>query len=343
MNLFLKFKSELDKFIKKKDKILVCVSGGPDSVVLLDILNKLKKEKDLKLYVAHFNHKLRGKESNKDAEFVKKLSKQYHDKFLYKERDVRKLIKIKKFGPEKTSREERYRFFIKQAIKNKIYKIFLAHNKDDNVETIMFRFIKGAGSYGLTGIPQIRKVNCGDFGIDEKILNKKKFFIIRPLLKISKNEILDYIKKNNLKYRIDKTNNKDIYIRNKIRNKLIPFIEKHLNSGFKNTVTNIADILSADNDFIDKISMEYEKKIILKRTKKNIKKVIIFLVNYKKIHIALRCRIIKNILKFILSRHRKITYMLIRNIDEAIFKNKKIDLPCGYKFYIEKHRAIIKK
>lgn len=340
MDLFLKLKNEFERFIEKGDKILVCVSGGPDSVVLLNILNKLKKEKNLKLYVAHFNHKLRGIESFRDAEFVRSLASQYNNKFFYKEKNIKKLIKIKDFGPEKTAREERYRFFVKQALKNKISKIFLAHNRDDNVETILFRFIKGAGADGLTGIPRIRQINYGNFGLKEKKLKQKKIFIVRPLLKISREEILEYIKINNLKFRVDKTNKENIFVRNKIRNKLIPFIEKNFNPGFKNTVANISDILTIDNDFMESVCNKYEKKIILR---KKIKEVIISLTEYKKMHIAIRFRFIKNILKYILTRHRKITYTLIKNIDDAIWKGKKMDLPYGYKCHIEKQKIIIKK
>ncbi len=337
MDLFLKLKSEFEKNLQKNDKILACVSGGPDSVVLIDFLNKLKEEKKLKIYIAHFNHKLRGKDSEKDADFVKNLAIKYGNKFLYKEMDIKKLIKLKNSGPEKTARDERYKFFIKAAQKNKILKIFLAHNKDDNVETILFRFIKGAGTEGLTGIPRMRKILNGDFGLKLKNTN---IYIIRPLLKISRKEILEYIKENKLKYMIDKTNKENIYVRNKIRNKLIPFIEKVFNPNFKNTVVNISDILSNDNDFLEDLCKNYEKKIILKKSGL---KVIISFKNYIRLNIAIRLRLIRNILKFMFTKHRKITYVLIQDMDRAILNKKNISLPFGYKCYFDKRKIIIKK
>jgi tRNA(Ile)-lysidine synthase len=338
MDLFLNIKEEVKKFIKIKDKILICVSGGPDSVVLFHIINRLKKEFNLQIFIAHFNHKLRGKDSEKDALFVKQLAKEYKNKFVYSSKNIKELSKKKNFGPEKTAREERYKFFIKTAIKYKINKILLAHNMDDNVETILFRFIKGAGTEGLIGIPEIRKVNYGDFGLQLNNLKKSKIFIIRPLLKVSRKEIMQYIKINNLKYRIDKTNEQNIFVRNKIRNFLIPLIEKNFNLSFKSTVSNISKILYYDNDFLEMICNKFMTEIIIKKSKN---KVIISLKKYKKLHPAIRLRCIRNILKEIIKKHRIITFTLINSTDNSILNNRRIDLPLKYKCYINDDKIII--
>lgn len=338
MDLFLNIKEEIKKIITNREKILVCVSGGPDSICLLHILNRVKKEFNLQIFIAHFNHKLRGKDSEKDAFFVKQLAKEYKNKFIYSSKNIKKLSEKKNFGPEKTAREERYKFFIRTAIKYKINKILLAHNMDDNVETILFRFIKGAGTEGLIGIPEIRKVNYGDFGLKTDKLKKLKIFIIRPLLKISRKEIMEYIKINKLKYRTDRTNKQNIFIRNKLRNFLIPLIEKNFNVGFKSTVSNISKILYYDNDFLEMICNKVLSKIIIKKSKN---KVVISLKKYKKLYPAIRLRCLRNILKEIIKKHRTITFALITGIDNSILNNKRIDLPLKYKCYVKDEKIII--
>ncbi|HPD19489.1 MAG TPA: tRNA lysidine(34) synthetase TilS, partial [Candidatus Goldiibacteriota bacterium] len=320
-NLFERVKDNLGNFIKKGDKILVGVSGGPDSTLLLYILNGVKKEYNLKLYVAHFNHKLRGKASEKDAAFVAKLADNYGLDFIKGESDTRDVAETKRGGLEKVAREERYVFFIKTAISFGINKIALAHNKDDNIETVIHRFIKGSGAQGLSGIPAIRKICEGEFGIKSL---PSDIYIIRPLINEYKSSILDYFKKEGMKYRIDASNYENVYDRNKIRHILVPLIEKKFNSNFKENISNLAVLMGIENDYLQRESEKEARKIVKieeeGRVSINVKVL-------KRLHPAIRLRVIRAAMQMIFESKRKITFVLIRNIDNVISGRKSINLP----------------
>lgn len=336
-NLLERVKENLNNFIKKGDKILVGVSGGPDSTLLLYILNSVKKEYNLKLYVAHFNHKLRGKASEKDSKFVSKIANSYGLDFIRGESDTRSVAEIRRGGLEKVAREERYVFFIKTAISLGINKIALAHNKDDNIETVIHRFIKGSGAPGLSGIPAIRKVCEGEFGIKSLPLD---IYIIRPLINEYKSSILDYFKKEGIKYRIDASNFESVYDRNKIRNILIPVIEKNFNINFKENVSNFAVLMGIENDYLQRESEKEARKIIKIEDEG---KVSINIRVLKRLHPAIRLRIIRSALHMIFESKRKITFALIRNIENVIMGKKNINLPEDIKWRLEEKRIIFER
>ncbi|MFH1720172.1 MAG: tRNA lysidine(34) synthetase TilS [Patescibacteria group bacterium] len=197
----------------KGSKIVLGVSGGPDSVYLLDVLAKKK----VNLVVAHLNHGIR-KESDSDEKFVKKLAEKYGYEF------VSKKVKIKGTGVEEKSREERYKFFQDVKKKYKAKYIATAHTLDDNLETVLLNIVRGCSLKGLNGM----QVKNGD--------------LIRPLLNTEKSEILKYLKKNGLKFRIDKTNEDTKYSRNFIRLKIVPELKK-LNPNLPQTFgANLANI-----------------------------------------------------------------------------------------------------
>ncbi|GBE16617.1 tRNA(Ile)-lysidine synthase [bacterium BMS3Abin15] len=231
---------------KNNSKIIVGVSGGSDSVCLLDILNKLKLKYNLKFYVTHVNYGLRGKDSNKDEKFVRNSSEKYGLGI-----SVLKTKKQKKIS-ESILREIRYDFFEKIRKQKKFDLIAVAHNLDDQVETFLMRVIRGSGLAGLSSM---------------KYKNNK---IIRPLLGITRKEIADYLKNNKLKYRIDKTNKENLFLRNKIRNNLIPYLEKGFNPSIKKTIFNSIAAISDDYSLISNLS---EKKS-QKNEKLNVKKIL---------------------------------------------------------------------
>lgn len=336
-NLLDRVKENLNNFIKKGDKILVGVSGGPDSTLLLYILNNVKKEYNLKLYVAHFNHKLRGKASEEDAKFVAKLANSYGLDFIRGESDTRSVAEIRRGGLEKVAREERYVFFIKTAISLGINKIALAHNRDDNIETVIHRFIKGSGAHGLSGIPAIRKVCEGEFGIKSL---PSDIYIIRPLINEYKSSILDYFGREGIKYRIDASNYENVYDRNKIRNILVPLIEKKFNINFKENISNLAVLMGIENDYLQRESEKEARRIIRieheGRVSINVKAL-------KRLHPAIRLRVIRAALQMIFESKRKITFVLIRNIENVIMGKKNINLPEDIKCRLEGERIIFER
>ncbi len=211
-------------FLKKDRKFVLGVSGGPDSSVMLDVFLKLKQKYSLELIIAHVNYNLRGDDSEKDEEFVRKLARKNGLPIA--------VLKLKKNQKKAISEEKlrniRYTFFEEVRMKHGFDFISVGHTLDDQAETVLMRLIRGSGLKGLRAM---------------QIKNGK---IIRPMLNISRKEILEYIKENKLKYRIDKSNNETVFFRNKIRNDLIPQIEKKYNPKIKGNLANMAKFFSED-------------------------------------------------------------------------------------------------
>ena len=203
-----------EKLFNKTAKILIAISGGADSIVLLDLLINT----GYSCAIAHCNFKLRGQESEKDALFVENLSKKYDLKYFYKEFNTKKYSTQNKISIEMAARELRYEWFEKIRKENNYDFIATAHHKNDSVETFLLNITRGTGIRGLTGIPA------------------KNNYIVRPLLFADKNNILEYCETNKIIFRTDKTNFQSDYNRNKIRNKIIPFFEE-INPAFNQNVS----------------------------------------------------------------------------------------------------------
>lgn len=209
--------SEKYSLFKNNDKILLAVSGGPDSVFMLDFFAKHARKRKIKLLICHLNHMIRGKNADKDEDFVCKLGKVYKIETITKKINVPLIAKRKKISIEHASRTARYDFFLKVAKNKNFNLIATAHHSDDNIETILLNLIRGTEPKGLCGIP-VRRI------LWKK--GRKKIEIIRPLICISKKEIMKSLKLNKLPYRKDETNESEKYTRNWLRKNLIPLIEK---------------------------------------------------------------------------------------------------------------------
>lgn len=255
---------------KRGDKIVVACSGGSDSACLLDIFAKLRQKYDLEFLVAHVNYGLRGKDSEKDEKFVRKLAEKFqvkleifHPHLALRATFSQKREKGKSWPSENELREIRYNFFEKIRVKNNFDYIAVGHTLDDQAETFLMRIIRGSGLAGMSA------------------MRHKTNLIIRPMLGITKKEILEYLKKNKLKYRTDKTNKEIPYFRNKIRNELVPLLEKKYNSNIKETLYNSSLNIAEDYDLVSVITEESYRK------NNNLKISLI-----KKLHPALQKRII---------------------------------------------------
>ncbi|WP_253200735.1 tRNA lysidine(34) synthetase TilS [Clostridium sp. CF012] len=240
---FIKENSMFDK----GDKVIVAFSGGPDSTCLLYILNELKEEWGITLFGAHLNHCLRGLESDKDEEYAKKTCESLNIDFYSKRVDIHRISEVKNVSCEMAGREERYDFFEELMIKLNASKIALAHNSNDQAETILMRIMRGTGIEGMVGIKPVR----------DRIY-------VRPILHLSRSEIEKYCEKNDIHPRIDKSNLETIYARNKVRLDLIPYIEENFNSDIINTINRLSDILKKDNDYLENVSeKEYKKHCVI--------------------------------------------------------------------------------
>ncbi|MCD3204171.1 tRNA lysidine(34) synthetase TilS [Clostridium botulinum C/D] len=226
-----------------KDKVVVAVSGGPDSICLLHILYKLKEELGITLVAAHINHCLRGEEADKDEEYVRKFCENLNIECFVKKEDVHKISKDRGISCEMAGREVRYEFFSEVLNKVGANKIAVAHNANDQAETILMRMLRGTGLEGLVGIRAVRDN-----------------IFLRPIIDITRDEIENYCDVNNLNPRIDKTNLENIYTRNKIRLELIPYIQKNFNSDVIEVLNRFSDTVKIDNDYLNKISLEKYNK-----------------------------------------------------------------------------------
>src|SRR3712207_2162004 len=206
------------------DKVVVAVSGGPDSICLLHILYKLKEKLDISIVAAHINHCLRGEEADKDEEYVRKFCENLNIQCFIKKEDVHKISKDRGISCEMAGREVRYDFFSEVLNNVGANKIAVAHNANDQAETILMRMLRGTGLEGLIGIRAVRDN-----------------IFVRPIIDITRDEIEDYCYVNNLNPRIDKTNLENIYTRNKIRLELIPYIQKNFNSDVIEVLNRFSD------------------------------------------------------------------------------------------------------
>ncbi|WP_427339292.1 tRNA lysidine(34) synthetase TilS [Caloranaerobacter sp. DY30410] len=298
-----------NNLIEKGDNILVGVSGGPDSMALLYVLREAKEKIDFKLYVAHVNHGVRGKEADEDEEFVRKVSDELGIPFYSIKVDMSKYAKENKLSEEEAGREIRYNFFRQVLSQLGNGKIAVAHNKNDQAETLVMRFIRGTGLDGLKG------------------MDYKNGDIIRPLLDVSRDEIEKYIKENNIEVRIDKTNFKPIYSRNKIRLELIPFIKENFNKNFIDTIYRTSRLMAIDSDFLKKYALEKYEQMIHKETKN---KIIINTEKFSKQHDSIKSRILRIAIEKLLGHIKGIEEKHIYDAINLVFNNntgKRINLP----------------
>jgi len=231
----LRFIKEND-LIKLDDKILIALSGGPDSIFLLHFLNKYKNKFKIKLGAVHINHLLRGKVSDRDELFCKAVCEELNLPFYSSRKNVKVFAKKNKLSIELAARKIRYSVFEKLVKKNSFDKIATAHVADDNVETVLLNLIKGAGLSGIAGIP-VKRGN-----------------IIRPVLCLTKKEILDYLAANKFEFRIDESNLSNEYERNFLRNEIIPLIKSRLNPAVERAVLNTSINLQGIGVEIDKLN-----------------------------------------------------------------------------------------
>lgn len=229
--------------IESRDVIVVGVSGGPDSITLLTCLNKYKEKFNYKIIVAHINHLIR-KDSTEDEQFVENYCKKNDIPIFIKRAKVEEIAKKQKRGTEETGRKIRYDFFNEVLEKNNANKIAIAHNMNDNAETMILNLIRGTGLQGLEGI-RPRNNN-----------------IIRPLINCKREEIESYCKKNNLNPRIDSTNSENIYRRNIIRNEILPSL-KQINPNIVETLSRTTKIIRENNTYIKESSQEIFDKIAI--------------------------------------------------------------------------------
>jgi tRNA(Ile)-lysidine synthase len=297
--------------IRQNDKILVGVSGGPDSVALLYALDFLKKKLKITLHVAHLDHMLR-KDSHQDRIFVENLARKLKLPVTCASINVKAMLR--RGSMEEICRNVRLAFLFKVAKDTNADKIALGHSLDDQAETILMRIIRGTGLQGLSGILPKRQI----YG----------HTVIRPLIEVKRKEITAFLKRKKIKPRLDTSNTKDIYFRNKIRNKLIPLLEKEYNRNIKEVLSNAAENIGYDYDFLTRVA---RSKIKHPGKRLNLDKFLKFHPAIQRLVLRFQIAALKGDMRAICSRH-------IKELEDLIFNrppNSIVDLP--------KNISVIKK
>ena len=280
-----KIKNTIQKYnlIENGDKLVIGVSGGPDSICLLNVLLKLYKSEEVNnketstvtLVVAHINHMIR-KEAKSDEQYVKEYCEKNGIEFYSKSIDVKKLANTNKIGLEEAGRLARYEFFNEVLKKTKANKIVIAHNQNDKIETIFLNILRGSGIGGLKGI------------------EPKRENIIRPLIECERSEIEKYCEENKLNPKIDKTNFEEIYNRNKIRNTVIPYIKKEFNPNIIKTMDRLSNIVIEEDEYIEKQTQKVYQGLLVQE---NSKEIILDLKKFNLQEIVIKSRLIRYTIK----------------------------------------------
>ena len=224
--------------IQKGDNVLVGVSGGPDSVALVRILNALKGEIHYDLGIAHVNHGLRKETADRDERFVRSLANEMNLPCYVNRADVKKYCDNNKLSIEHGGRRIRYAYFSRVLNQFGYTKIALGHHADDNAEAVLMALLRGSGTLGLSGIPPVR---------DQ--------IIIRPLIQLTKSEIETFLKNNGWSFLIDETNQSPDHLRNRIRLELIPLLKRDYNPKIVENLNRVSDILMVENDGLEKLTL----------------------------------------------------------------------------------------
>lgn len=284
----------IDKFnmLSIGDRVLVGVSGGADSMLLLSHLLAVRNDYGIAVIVAHVEHGIRGQESLDDAKFVEEFCKTNQIEFHLLTIDAVNEAKTLKMGVEEYSRKRRYEFFDSISCD----KIATAHNLSDNVETVLFRLARGSGLKGVCGIPAVRGK------------------IIRPLIEINSSDIRNYCDKNNIKYRVDSTNNSNDYTRNFIRNTLIPDFE-NVNCEFENSFSSFISDANEDMDFITSQAEQAYNLVLCDN--------MLDIAELSQFHISIIKRVI---IKYFLSFNITLDRVHLGNILELMNKNGRIQI-----------------
>ena len=288
--------------LQKNDKVLVAVSGGADSLALLHCLYALKSKYDLTLVVAHLNHMFRGAEADKDAEYVGGITDKLGLESVIEKANVPEILAQSGLSPQEGARMVRYDFLIKTAHRFSCNKIALGHHKDDQAETVLLNMLKGAGLDGLKGIAP------------------KRDLFIRPLIETKKDILEQYCKENKLDSREDLSNFKDVYLRNKIRNRLMPVIIKDFNQNIVDILANTADVLREENSYLESMAEKSEKQCQV-FLNSDAKKGEWLTQVFMDLPIAMQRRVIRQIYSLLRGRNYSLSFFHVEAVRNLIVQN----------------------
>ncbi len=308
---------ETYNLIEKNDKIVIGVSGGPDSICLLHVLYGLKEKLGIEIVVAHVNHMLRDV-ADLETEYVQNFCKKLGIECYVKKADILEISKTQKKGTEEVGRQVRYDFFDEVAKKTNSNKIATAHNSNDRAETVILNILRGSGLSGLKGIEPIR---------DNKY--------IRPLINTDRQDIENYCNDNKLEPKYDKTNNENIYTRNKVRNTVIPYIKKEFNPNIIKTINRLSSLATEENEYLQAITKQEFKNLLIEKTEN----IILDLHKFNSLNLVIKRRLILYTINEVLHTTNGIEKV---NIDDII-KLCKNNIGNKYLMPIKEIKVYVKK
>lgn len=297
MDLLQRVRANITRYrmVKRGCKVVVAVSGGPDSVTLLHCLCLLKDELEISLHVAHLNHMFRGAESEADALFVAGLARRYGLPATVEARDVPAYRDQNRLSGQVAAREVRYRFFNETANRVKASKVALAHQADDQAETVLLNFLRGTGTTGLKGIPPVREG-----------------FYIRPLLTVRRAEIERYCDEMDLPFRQDSSNIKPVYTRNHVRLNLMPLLERDYNPGIVPALLRLAEICREEDGYLEEQAGKTFSDALLETAAD---RVVLRLDSFKGIPVAIRRRVLRRVWRTLTGGPRDLAF---QHVDAAL-------------------------
>lgn len=310
--------------INSGESVVVAFSGGPDSTALLLSLNHLASSMNLKLIVAHYNHGIRGREADEDEKFARRLTKKLGWIFVSEKMDGKQAQKG--LSPEEFYRRKRYRFFDEAVRRCGASKIALGHNLHDQAETVLLHLLRGSGLEGLKGIMPVRE---GKF--------------VRPLLNISREEILAFLEQEGESYRSDSTNEESVYLRNKIRRELIPYLKTEFNPKIAEALAQTAEILREENNFIRRCVDDALKSTCIKRQKN---RAVLNIEYMKTLPTAIQRRVVKELLEGFSAQKNGVAFLQINCTLKMMLSNvsgRRICLPKGMEVRREYENLIIER
>ena len=305
------------------ETVVVGVSGGPDSLCLLHVLRRLSPELSLNLHVAHLNHQMRGEDADADAAFVARLAAEWSLPTTIESAAVPALAREEKLAPEEAARRARYAFLAHVASQASARIIAVAHNADDQTETVLMHWLRGSGLAGLRGmLPSTPmsdlRLEIGDWvstlesqlpSTESTVSNFQSLVLVRPLLAIPRADIEAYCARHALRPRFDRSNLDTTYFRNRLRHELIPFLETY-NVNIREVLRRSASVVAADYELLRKQVEETWEKVV--RTESD-RAVIIDLVAWRALPLALRRSTIRKAIHRLRRALRNIDFVHIEN------------------------------
>ena len=300
------------RLISYGEKVIIGVSGGPDSTALLHVLYTLRNKLGLRLHAAHVDHQLR-KSAARDALFVAKLCQNLQLPCTIKRIQIK--TSPAKSSIEEAAREKRFDYLLRLAKQKKVRTIILGHTQDDVAETVLMRILRGTGLLGLQGIWATRQM--------------QDINIVRPFVHFSKKEIFSYLKQKKIKFCLDPTNRHTRFFRNKIRLQLFPLLEKQYQPNLREVLTNLANNTATDYDYLQKQGQAEFRKLVFK---KHNGQMTLKLENLRQLHPALQRMVIRLTIQNLKGNLNQLSLTHMKEIESLIHERpegSRVDLPHG--------------